>query len=406
MKTFDQSSDTVPERSSHTGQKQAAGGNREPLLMIFIDGFPHHLLKEESFFINELSYVAPLQPGFGFSVNIFAELYAGLTPDEVGFLNIWELDPHDGPGRIGNATPLLTRATQRLMDRLTRRPQPFSRLIHKVYERIVGEGNIGNIPFEYLPFFRRGSSSRPVSYIFDELGMKVFRHELIPGSIWERDEAALRQASDSIKRGDNVFVTFGSLDYTGHIAGPSSYKFVERARLLDGWCQEMIENFLAAHSGNGSVVICSDHGQADVHSGVSLDIERELGKPSHDSYWYFLDSTMARFWVKDPQRHDRILDFLHGQGHGTVLDSDRRAAYGISNDAFMDIVFVLQEGKIFWPSWGGGWFPKGMHGYLPEELFQQGIFVFHDPSGKEKASSSLPTRSREVHRFLRSIVGD
>ena len=405
MKTFDQGGDLAPEQSSYATPERAAEGNREPLLMIFIDGFPHHLLKEESFFINGLNYVAPLQPGFGFSVNIFVELYAGLTPDEVGFLNIWELDPHDYPGRTGKATPFLTRATQRLLDRLTRRPQPFSRFLHKVYERIVGEGNIGNIPFEYLPFFRRGSNSRPVSYIFDELGMKVFRHEQIPGSIWERDEAAFHQATDSIKQGDNVFVTFGSLDYTGHMAGPGSIKFAERAMLVDGWCQGMIEAFLAAHSGNGRVVICSDHGHADVHSGVSLDIEKEFGKPGHDRYWYFVDSTMARFWVKDPQLHDQILDFLHRQGHGTVLDSDRRAAYGISDDSFMDIVFVLQEGKILWPSWGGGWFPKGMHGYLPEELSQQGIFVFHDPQGTAEISSSLPTRSREVHRFLRGIVG-
>ena len=377
-------------------------GDRAPLLMIFIDGFPYKVLQKGDFFIKKLSHMAPLQPGFGFSVNIFVELYAGLTPDEAGYLNIWEHDP--GEGAEGTQTlPFWNWTARRIADRLTRRPQQFSRLVHKVYERIVGEGNIGNIPFAYLPYYRRTVSNDTIRYIFDELGLSVFRHELIPGSIWDRDEAAFRQALGSIKRGESVFVTFGSLDHTGHLAGPSSSRFMERACLIDKWCEEMIESFLAACSGNGYIAICSDHGQADVDAGIELNFEKEFGRPSSQTYWYFLDSTMARLWVKDTQLKKEIVEFLQQQPNGTLLDADMRTNYGISNNVFMDAVFVLQEGKVLWPSWAGGWLPKGMHGYLPEEPSQQAIFVFHAPEDNAKLPAPLPTRSRDVYQFFRAL---
>ncbi len=392
------------EQAKQSRAEQTASGNRKPLLLIFIDGFPHYVLKKDNFFIGQLDTVAPLQPGFGFSVNIFAELYAGLTPDDAGYLNIWELEQGDDFGRTAVRVAPLKKAAQRIVDRFTRRPQQFSRLLHKVYERIVHEGNIGNIPFSYLPYFRRSSGARPINYIFDEPGMMVFRHEQIPGSIWDRDEAAYARALDSVKRGDSVFVTFGSLDHTGHLAGPGSPRFVQRAKLVDGWCKEMIEAFLAAHSQDGHVVICSDHGHTDVHATVSLDFEKRFGKPGFDTYWYFLDSTMARVWVKDQQLRGRIAEFLGHHPDGTLLDDAKRAEYGISNQSFMDLLFVLHAGKTLWPSWTGGRFPKGMHGYLPKEPSQQGIFVFHGPDAAKEHPLPLPIRSRDVYHFLRRLA--
>ena len=377
--------------------------NSNPLLLIFIDGFPYNLLKKNNFFMSELCKVAPLQPGFGYSVNIFTELYAGLVPDDAGYLNIWELGQGYDCSRTAVRGTLLKKAISQILDRFTRKPQQLSRFFHKVYERAVNEGNMGNIPFAYMPHFRR--SSQPTKYIFDELEMSVYRHEQIPRSIGDRDEAAYIRALDSIRRGKSVFVSFGSLDHTGHLAGPSSARFVERAKLVDGWCKEMIEAFLAEHPKDGYIVICSDHGHTDVHSAVPLEFERRFGKPGFNTYWYFLDSTMARVWVKDPRLRKGIVEFLEHHPDGTLLDDVKRTEYGISNEQFMDLLFVLDAGKILWPSWTGGWFPKGMHGYLPEEISQQGIFVFHSFQGTAGPSLPYPSRTREVYRFIREIAG-
>lgn len=376
-----------------------------PLLMIFVDGFPFRVLQQEDFYIKRMPHVSSLQPGFGYSVNIFAELYAGLTPDQAGYLNIWELNQSGGSAPTGFETPsFLNQMSRRLTDRLTRKPQQFSRFVHKIYERMAGEGNIGNIPFEYFPYFRRGTRDDTLPYIFDELGMKAHRHEKIPGSIWDRDESAFHFAMDSIGKGENVFVTFGSLDHTGHLAGPGSDKFIERAALIDKWCEEMIESFLSTHSDNGYIVFCSDHGHATTDAAFELNLEKEFGRPAYGKYWYFIDSTMARVWVKNPQLSDEISQYLGEQDGGTLLDAESRAAHGISSNDFMDAIFVLDEGKVMWPSWTGGWFPKGMHGYMPEAPSQQGVFIFHCPKGEPDIELSIPTRSREVYQFICDIT--
>ena len=53
------------------------------MLVIFIDALPYEVAKK---FTSLKKYnIAPLTPGYGYSVNLHAELFAGVTPDKAGY---------------------------------------------------------------------------------------------------------------------------------------------------------------------------------------------------------------------------------------------------------------------------------------------------------------------------------
>ena len=68
-------------------------------LVIFIDGFPYELIEKMDSF-NRFSYRCALTPGIGYSINIHAEIFAGLSPDQIGFFNTWSFDPTNSPFRV------------------------------------------------------------------------------------------------------------------------------------------------------------------------------------------------------------------------------------------------------------------------------------------------------------------
>jgi predicted AlkP superfamily pyrophosphatase or phosphodiesterase len=173
--------------------------------------------------------------------------------------------------------------------------------------------------------------------------------------------------------------------------------------MLDGWCHELIETFGARHPDGHQVVICSDHGMADVERAVDAGLRSRFGAPRPGRYVYFLDANMLRVWSDDARLRDDVGAFLRERGDGVLLTPAQRVRHGIASPAFGDHVFVLDEGAIFWPGWYGGYFPRGMHGYMPDIASQQAIFI-HAGTGAA-ADRPLPARSRDIHAFLQDMFG-
>lgn len=61
-------------------------------LIIFIDSLPFNILPQTSF-LNQMTERWSIQPGFGYSINLHAELFAGLLPDDIGYFGEWMYDP-------------------------------------------------------------------------------------------------------------------------------------------------------------------------------------------------------------------------------------------------------------------------------------------------------------------------
>ncbi len=114
-------------------------------LIIFIDSLPFVLLKKTPF-LNSLPDKWGIEPGFGYSVNIHAELFAGLLPDDLGYFGEWMHNPQSSPG-------WQYRALLPLMD-ATFRPYVLNRGVQHILTKRYSKGHpMPNIPLRHLDKF-------------------------------------------------------------------------------------------------------------------------------------------------------------------------------------------------------------------------------------------------------------
>jgi hypothetical protein len=363
-------------------------------LIVFIDGLPHYELARTTT-LRAFPATCALQPPFGYSPNIYAELYAGLTADEVGFFNEWTRDAEAGRDRVN----LVLRALSPLLDR-TRASGLTSTLAHRLVGRLVRR-SLANIPFRDLRWY----AHRAVK-VYDTAR---FRHETLFGrhgftvvtgeqfrGIGARDERVFADGLAAVRGGGNVYLSFVDYDNLCHRHGVASRVVRDRLQLLDQYVQLLDDTFRSRHP-DGAVFVVSDHGMVDVTAGHDLRIEDAFGPPHPDRYLYFPDSVMCRVWCPDEARRASIGAWFAGLGVGHVVREDERERWGVTDRAFGDLMFVLDPPRCFQQNFHGWRLPRAMHGYHPDHYSQWGIFLARNAPEVVTGTVVSP---REVHALL------
>ncbi len=354
-------------------------------LIIFIDSLPYACVDRMPFLSRRKPDVSPLTPGFGYSINVKAEIFGGYTPDKLGYLNEWSYAPQ---GALRRYRPFFL-----VLAPLKNLYYP-DRIAHKLVSRICGR-NLHNIPFAYLAFFQtqgtepyREEFHLPTLFSRMKSLKKICYYHFPPGE-W-RDCRIFAGAMKAISDGDadNVFAAFGDLDGLTHGFGVGSEEHDRKIEELDGYLAQMHDEFKNRNPG-GNVFIISDHGMANVNRAVTVNMEKEFGRAGEDGYLYFVDSTMLRVWTFTEKKKAEIENYLRQREYGEVLSAADRERYGITLEKFGSVIFLLNEGVVFNPGFFGRKMPKAMHGYRPELASQQGL-LFSVPA---KNSGKLPARS-------------
>lgn len=364
-------------------------------LIIFIDSLPYSVLeKEKGLSLNNIGDIEPVQPGLGYSVNVYAELFAGLSPDEVGFFSKW--------------MPRRDVREKRFKDYFlhfldySRISPLFSRVLHIIYSKATSKGNLANIPFSYLKYFEKKGNmdiffTKEFPTIFNEFDLDMSLSPLFKERLGENDKRTFEEALKKVNNGKNLFIMFGDLDGIAHTHGLESDHYKNHVLSLDRMCQTIIEEFRRKNDKNSEIIIFSDHGMASVNEGIEINLEKIFGRVGADTYLYFLDSTYLRLWIKDPTLKPDIEEYLKSLRNGILLDNDLRLRYGVTNRDFGDYIFLLNEGKVYFPGFMGGRLVKAMHGYQPELRSQAGIFIHSRENEKVKA----PNTSKMVYKYLK-----
>lgn len=343
-------------------------------LFVFIDGLPYDVVQKTGFLADLCPYRYKVRPGFGYSVNIHAEMFCGRTPDEVGYLNEWAFDPEHSPLRRLKLPAFLYNKQRRI------RLPLLDRGLHVVLRRLSPALAAQNVPFAYQHLFRRTRHNVyrgfPYTPFFQEIeGLHLVLSETVPMKSGQRDEVSFQQAMDALGTADHLLVTFCDLDHFGHRYGVWTPEYMEWIGNLEEWITRLAEAFLRRH-GDGRLFVFSDHGMANVHRGVRVALEPALGEAGLRTYAYFLDSTMLRLWVLgDGGILARAVALLDSLDCGTIVSEQERHDFGVTARAFGDLVFVLCEGHVFSPSFLGNALPQAMHGHHPGEPGQQTVFL-------------------------------
>lgn len=344
------------------------GDSEQPILLMFIDSFPYDHLPEMPFLSQFHKW--RVSCGVGYSVNIKAELFAGMTPDDLGYFNEWQ---YDGASRFRRHSWWL-----RLLEP-ARKSYFVDRMLHRFLLRAVFRQSVLNIPYRYLGYFsRRGFP--PYSEKFEypslftqsqHLRMALYS-DISPG--FNRDTLVAQMAREIILREDyrSVFVAWADLDSFTHRVGVGSKEHLERLRQLDSLVYTTVKTFQSRNPDSISILI-SDHGMSNVDKVVALDVEQLFGPADENRYLYFIDSNMIRFWLFEPEIADLVDNFFRCWNEGCILTPEERITYGVSSRLFGDIIVILDEGSVFAESFWGRGVPAAMHGYHPNVSSQKGF---------------------------------
>lgn len=340
-------------------------------IIIFIDSLPYFYIDKMKFLSNLKKDIAKVIPGFGYSINVKAEIFGGYTPDDLGYFNEWAYDSKAALRKYYFFFSAL---------RPLKRFYYLDRIAHKLMSRFYGH-NILNIPFQYLPFFqKKGTEPYKDSFhlrtIFSETkNLKKICYYHFPYSTY-RDRHIFSEALKVVSCGDhdNIFVASGDLDGVAHSYGVGSEEYDRKIEELDYSLSQVYEGFQDKYP-HGNITIFSDHGMANVTQGININMDQKFGRSGEDTYLYFVDLTMLRVWTFNAKKKVEIEDYLNMLVFGKIVNREQRIKYGITSKKFGDIIFLLNEGIVFNPSFYGRKMPKGMHGYTPELESQKGFFL-------------------------------
>lgn len=339
-------------------------------LLIFVDSFPFARLPN----LNRLStlYRWQIASGLGFSINIKPEIFGGYTADQIGYFNEWMYKTDSRFRHHKTWLKLLSIfSTNYYADRL----------VHRLLGRFVFKKNILNIPFNYLPYFdAKGTSPYADDFelptIFSQASkFQCIRYKDISFSP-NRDQEIFQKAADRLESDDynTFFIASADLDNLTHRFGINSNEYNSKLLELDNLIGECIDIFNKRHS-DGTTIIVSDHSMAEVTGSVTIKPEQKFGKPSQNSYFYFIDATMLRVWLFDPKLHKPWIDYLSEFEQGFLLSEEERSDYNVRTRSFGDLIFLLHEGLVFNPTFWGNGVARAMHGYHPRTESQKGFIA-------------------------------
>jgi len=356
-----------------------------------IDALRHdYITAEDSPFLHNLAEggtSGSLIPSFGFEPD--AAYFSGLNPEECdGGTQFWR-NPNE---KVFRFIPLFKlfhhipsrwwrknlRKAIRLVAQLTAH-DPLTRKLAPCNE----------IPLEILPQFSfpmkmnacdAGFTKTPTVFdVVRDSGGNFFYHGH-PTFKVRIDNVVDRYINSEEGSNDLAFLFIADLDGIGHRFGPDSKERKAALRRVDTGLQKIYETAKQRYS-QVDILIFGDHGMADVNKHIDIGEVLKSAALDMDEDCYFLDSTLARFWVTDSHRKARLLAQLEGLEGGHVLSDLEIETLRIRHphNYFGDIIFAVDDHAIIHPSFYNlrEDTVKGMHGYLPGCRDNESAFVLH-----------------------------
>jgi hypothetical protein len=175
-----------------------------------------------------------------------------------------------------------------------------------------------------------------------------------------------------------AFLHLSVLDGAGHRAGPGSRAVQDSLEETDRLLDALIEHVQRIWR-RPRVILFGDHGMVPVLRAVDvLSPLRATGLAFGRDLGYFVDSTTIRFWFFSDVARETVRALLAGADYGHLVADAERARFGLGCASWSngDEFFLAHPGVVFAPSFFGASAPRGMHGYDPECLDNQGAFIY------------------------------
>jgi predicted AlkP superfamily pyrophosphatase or phosphodiesterase len=248
--------------------------------------------------------------------------------------------------------------------------------VSKICSRILGE-DIRNIPLHLLSGLSQiGITAYEYEYdngnVFEECEVDRFLYSQYKSD--EGAEAALIEKLEAAKEPISAFLSNAKLDHILHKYGKGTPEYYDEVKVVDERLNR-VWNCLKSRNNNPEMLLISDHGMENVTHFYRFDIEEVFENANRD-YHYFVDATMVRIWCKDLRLTSKIISWIQSLDFaGRILEPSERKLWGIDNEGFGEVIYLLDPGFMFAPNFFGDKGCKAMHGYWPTHESQQGVIA-------------------------------
>ena len=388
---------------------------KQVLILMQVDALRHDYITEGDapflYSLLDTGVSGSLVPTFGFEPD--AAYLAGLHRDECdGGAHYW-YEPEATPFGVARYLPVF-------LDHLPH-------LSKKVFRKLLTEWvrhttaskyeSVANIPLNVLPFVSPADKHLPYesAYLEQPTIFSLCEAHNIPWlfhaspSYPVRIDAGVERLKRALKPPMGfAFWHIGDLDAVGHRYGPNSTERRAAMRRVDAGIRDIFSHLEHLYDRISCVVI-GDHGMADVHGTVDVEgALRRAGIRQEQGLAYFLDSTMARFWLFDEAMRSRVETALYELPGGTILTQKDLDRYHLnySHNRFGDLIFQADPGILISPNYFQGKRPiKGMHGYAPDFSDQHSAFIVHSPQVATAVQFEQPVDMRQVFPTVLRLLG-
>lgn len=340
-----------------------------PLLVIFVDAYPYADSKQLADNLDASTY-KKVTPGVGYSINVKSEIFAKMKPDDVGYFCEWVYNKD-------KVHKWMTPSVVSVLSAIGSLGNFANRVVHKLVRMVLNEP-IYAIPFDVLPYFKNaGATAYDYGFKYPTFLSELNFSRVLYSELGVNDKKVFENAIKVLRndKPEKLFVSTAELDGIMHHYGKGSKQYNEQIILIDKYITKLVTEFKKVHGDEGKFFIFSDHGMCGVSESVKFDIRKVLGKPGIESYSYFIDATFFRVWLNDKKLEKKLVDAFEDLGKGHVLSNEERIKFGLKDVCHGDVIYLLDEEKMFAPSFFGQEVCKAMHGYDPALESQKGTLI-------------------------------
>ena len=387
-------------------------------LLLMVDAFRPDYLRDAPFLrrLAASGATGRLREPFGFLPH--AAYFAGLSPEEYGYSNIWCCDPSRSPFSVARWLPAGALTTNLTASRFRSHLDGWAQ--RRVSSYAASFVSSQHIPSELLPHLAVAEVDAPWS---GNAGYRSLFHELDDrGEKWfacawpasnaleDHSDAAIVERTLTRLKPDHRFahVHLQELDAAGHYYGPESRFLRELVHRTDALVESLVRTLRQRYE-SLRIVIFGDHGMVPVTRAV--DVRPALastGLVAGVDYVYFLDSVMVRLWFRTERSRPKLLEALSKVRGLTLLTREDKVRHRIAgcHPSNAHEIFLAEPGIVISPDFfndAAAPPPVGMHGYDPDCADNQGIFIAVAP--EIPAGDAGIVDATEIYQWTSEFLG-
>jgi predicted AlkP superfamily pyrophosphatase or phosphodiesterase len=226
------------------------------------------------------------------------------------------------------------------------------------------------------------------------------KHNKVKGTDHDRmNRLVMKIKRNELKDFTLLYIGYGEL---AHFLGTKNNKFATVMQRYDYALSELY-TILSQQYEDHVLAIVGDHGMIDVRNHInvkpiltSVFSELSLGR----DYFYFIDSTQIRVWLKEKNKIEKIEQNLLSHLEEYI---DSNFDLSLFKPTYGDIIIPLKPGSVFYPDFFNNKKVKGMHGYNNNYNEQHGTAFFIGNRLKSEQHAEL--HLHELQEQIKAIVG-